>query len=845
MRTGNEDTARNPGFLHGAMGRVSSVILLLAIAGCARTAAPVAPQPRPFDFAHIADSIIASPPLDRAHLGIMVYDPATRRVLYEHNADRRFVPASNQKYWPTATALHELGAEYRYRTRVLGVGFDAGAGSADAVIVVGRGDPTLSNRFLGDDHTALEWIADSIAAAGVRRITGDLIIDASWFDAAIIPGTWTFGNLNSTSAPPTGAFAAAEGLFRVTIEPGSMAGEPATIRVTAPAGMVPLLNGVTTVPAAVPQPAGAPVAPGVPAASVVTTGTSITRGPWNDTLRVAGSIAQGAEARQLRVPMTDPVRFTAHVLADALRARGIVIGGNVRIVSDAAEAERIRSGDRVRELTAWTSPPMSEIVAAILKPSQNWIAEQVVRTLGAERGGEGSWRAGVEVQNSFLFGTVGIDSAALRLQDGSGMSHQNLVTPRAIVQVLDYARTAPWGATFRAGLAMPGQPGTLSSRLTHLEGRLAGKTGTLSNVNALSGYITTRDGRELIFVIISNASGLPGNTVVAAMDVMVNALAGEPRAATTAVGVSTAATAATAPTAPTAATAGSPADMPPNVIRNAQWRASPPLGHAADANRRNLPAGGTFAFRDLTATVLSTGVDSARDAGPVNVVRLRLVRGGDAEERTVDDGAAFAWNGYRVAVVAIYGPGQVGAGLVALEVATLESLPDVVRNANVAGGAALRLRVPHSITHVTLHHTGFPEPLRHDEDPVLRLRNLQSWGESDRNWWDVPYHFLIDLDGRIYEGRDWRYKGDTNTTYEPAGHFLISVLGNYEVQEPTPAQVETIADLMAWAVVRFDVPLDRIGGHYDYAATSCPGPYFRGMLQDGTFRRLVQARLGR
>jgi hypothetical protein len=284
------------------------------------------------------------------------------------------------------------------------------------------------------------------------------------------------------------------------------------------------------------------------------------------------------------------------------------------------------------------------------------------------------------------------------------------------------------------------------------------------------------------------------------------------------------------------------ADMPPNVITSAQWRASPPLGHAADANRRNLPTGGTFEFRHLSMTVVATAVDSTGPAGPVNVVRLRLARGADMEERTVSAGAAFAWNGYRIAVVAIPGPGQLGAGLVALEVATLESLPDVVRNSAVAGGAELRLRVPHSITHVTLHHTGFPEPLRPDEDPVLRLRNLQSWGESDRNWWDVPYHFLIDLAGRVYEGRDWRYKGDTNTTYEPAGHFLISLLGNYEIQEPTAAQIEAIADLMAWAVRRFDLPLESIGGHYDYANTSCPGVYLRGMLEDGTFRRLVAER---
>ena len=125
-----------------------------------------------------------------------------------------------------------------------------------------------------------------------------------------------------------------------------------------------------------------------------------------------------------------------------------------------------------------------------------------------------------------------------------------------------------------------------------------------------------------------------------------------------------------------------------------------------------------------------------------------------------------------------------------------------------------------------------------------KLRALQTWGARDRNWWDVPYHFLLDLDGRIYEGRDWRYMGETNTTYDPTGHFLISVIGNYGRQEPTAAQLSSIADLMAWALDEFDLPLDRIGGHYNYASnTGCPGTHLRKYLEDGTFRRMVAARL--
>ena len=287
-----------------------------------------------------------------------------------------------------------------------------------------------------------------------------------------------------------------------------------------------------------------------------------------------------------------------------------------------------------------------------------------------------------------------------------------------------------------------------------------------------------------------------------------------------------------------------PHPRPPGVVPHARWEPRPPLGHAADAARRNKRAGDSLSFRDLTVAVLATAVDSS-GARPADVVRLRLSHGGAHEERTAREGAAFNWRGYHVAVVAVYGPGELGAGLVALEVATVASLPAALAASDSAGGAAARLRVPHRITHVTLHHTGDARPLQPQDDVPAKLRALQAWGASDRNWWDVPYHFLLGLRGDVYEGRDWRYMGETNTTYDPGGHFLISVVGNYERQEPTPEQLDAIADLMAWALREFDLPLDRLGGHYHYAQTGCPGQHLRRRLEDGTLRRMVEERLRR
>lgn len=276
----------------------------------------------------------------------------------------------------------------------------------------------------------------------------------------------------------------------------------------------------------------------------------------------------------------------------------------------------------------------------------------------------------------------------------------------------------------------------------------------------------------------------------------------------------------------------------PRIIPHATWQATPPLGHVADAVRRNIKAGDTLRFRALSIVVTATSRE-----GDADMASLQLSLDRAHASRVVREGEAFNWQGHHVAVVAIYGPGELGAGLVALEVATVSSLPAKVAQSATAGGADMRLRVPHTIAHVTLHHTGDARILTPQEDPAQRLRNLQAWGARDRNWWDVPYHFLLDLEGDIYEGRDWHYMGETNTTYDPSGHFLVSIIGNYDQQEPTREQLASIADLMAWAIRENGLTLDAIGGHYHYAQTGCPGKYLRRYLEDGTLRQMVGERL--
>lgn len=289
----------------------------------------------------------------------------------------------------------------------------------------------------------------------------------------------------------------------------------------------------------------------------------------------------------------------------------------------------------------------------------------------------------------------------------------------------------------------------------------------------------------------------------------------------------------------------------PNIIKRTDW-GPPPAGIAANAVRHNLSEGDTLYFRDLTivlnelqAADESIRKDSISNGGAnPDTARFTLYRNGIAEEVKIAEGNAFNWNGYHIGILAVTVDQDVLAGgLTEFEIATVRSLPVSRAAHKKTGNASQRLRVPHEIQMITLHHSGSSEPLTADEDPVDRLQGLYSWGKEERNWWDVPYHYLIGLDGTIFEGRDIRYAGDTNTTYDTRGNLLISVMGNYNRQEPTQAQIEAITDLMAWSVKTYDLPVDHIYGHYDWADTSCPGSNLRGYLEDGVFRGTVEKRL--
>jgi D-alanyl-D-alanine carboxypeptidase/D-alanyl-D-alanine-endopeptidase (penicillin-binding protein 4) len=254
--------------------------------------------------------------------------------------------------------------------------------------------------------------------------------------------------------------------------------------------------------------------------------------PESRVLELTGAVPAGA-VDTLAFATRDPVRQSGAALYRALTAAGATIEGGWRIewepgvpYGDGCVTGATPPCPRGRLLRGLGSPPLTDVVAGDLGPSQNWIAEQIVRTIGAVRGARGSWPEGTAAAVRQLVSGAGIDSLDIRMIDGSGLSTQDLLTPRALVRMLEYARTRPWGDALRDALPEPGEPGgTLETRLTELRGRVAAKTGTLTNVQSLAGYVVDERGREIVFAIVVNASNLPAASTRQAIDAIVRLLA--------------------------------------------------------------------------------------------------------------------------------------------------------------------------------------------------------------------------------------------------------------------------------------------------------------------------------
>ena len=483
-----------------ALPGITGPVAALLLAGCAARGAlpPLAPQVAA--LAAEIDSALAVPAFARASWGVAIQSLDNGQVLYRRDAERLFLPASNLKLLTAAAALLRLGPDFRYRTPVLARGTRRADTLAGDLVVVGRGDPALAvDAATGADPLApLRPWADSLRARGVRVVRGRVTGDATLFtDPPLGPG-WAWDDLDADYAAPVGALQFDQSVAWIEATPGAAAGQPVAATLLPPSTPLRLFDGATTAPAdsAVQQ-------------------LAWSRSPFGDSVALSGRLSAGRAAARLPVSVPDPARYFVAGLKAVLADSGIAVLDQAWPPDSAADT-----------LFTWQSPSLDSVLVLFLKPSQNQIGETLLRTLGAQAKGVGSMDSGRAVVREVLTG-FGVPPDAYVLADGSGLSRYNYVTPDAVARVLEAMYRRPEFASFYAALPVAGVDGTLAGRLkgTRAAGNAHAKTGSLSGVRSLSGYVRTADGEMLSFVLLVNGFTAPQRVVDAAQDQIVERLA--------------------------------------------------------------------------------------------------------------------------------------------------------------------------------------------------------------------------------------------------------------------------------------------------------------------------------
>ena len=428
------------------------------------------------------DRLLDEEPFNRALWGVAIADPSGHMV-FERNGDRLFVPASNTKLVVAAVAAALLPPDYRFRTSVYGAGPIGDSVLHGDLILYGRGDPTLSARYYPTRLTPFEELADSLRARGVARVEGDLVGDASYFDSVATHPSWEAYDLTWSYAAPVTALGFNDNSVDFDIAPGA-AGQPPVISLAPNLGVVQFTNRARTVPA--------------DSARTI----EFYRQPGTNVVWAEGDVPVDARPWTANVAVVDGPAWAATAFRAVLASRGIAVTGRVRTVYDSTTYAAAR---RMDPLAEHRSPPLPKVLEPILSMSHNWYAEMLLKTIGREVRGRGSWEAGLDVERRFLIDSLRVDSTMFHLADGSGLSHHNLVAPDAFVRLLRAMRERPAARAFLDALPRGGE-GTLRYRFRRapLAGRVRAKTGSIGTVNTLSGYLETPGGVWTFSIQLNN-----------------------------------------------------------------------------------------------------------------------------------------------------------------------------------------------------------------------------------------------------------------------------------------------------------------------------------------------------
>lgn len=452
---------------------------------------------------------VSQPKFAAAMWGVKVVSLESGKTLFETNAHKLLKPASNAKTFSGALALDVLGPDYKIKTSVLAKSAPDRNGRLNGdVVIYGRGDPTFAARFQeGSYNNLLGRMVEAFKKAGIKSVEGDLVGDETFFAGPPFGANWTWDDLQYYYGAQVSALSYQDNVIDLFLKPSSV-GRACEISLKPQTSYLELINRTRT------------------GATNVRPSITVMRGLGERKAYITGALPSNHGTFVDAVTVPDPAMWFISTLREELEKAGIPVKGKLRTRSW-PEHPKLNVAE-FKELAYAESLPMREIVAKMLKPSQNLYAQLLLLQVGAQSKSRASTteNAGVAELREFAK-RAGIDPNEVLLDEGSGLSRAAMVTPNALVGLHRYMAKHPHGAIYREALPAPGE-GTLRTRLQDISsGRLRAKTGTIAYVNTLSGYIDTMANERLVFAILLNAYDNNSNiSSRAEIDTIVRMLAG-------------------------------------------------------------------------------------------------------------------------------------------------------------------------------------------------------------------------------------------------------------------------------------------------------------------------------
>jgi D-alanyl-D-alanine carboxypeptidase/D-alanyl-D-alanine-endopeptidase (penicillin-binding protein 4) len=434
------------------------------------------------------EDIFNDPNFSSANWGVLIQSLQTGEYFYRRNENKLFVPASNLKLFTTAGALEILGPDYTFSTNIYLNGKIDGSILIGDLVVEGRGDPAISGRFYSGDLLKVfnNW-ADSLLAFGIDEIDGNLIGDDNQFEDKGLGEGWAWDNESYWFSAQSGALSFNDNCVDIIVAVDKKSNLPVLSMAPDTKYIVPI-NKVIAVP------------------DDSLTMIDVYRERGTNIVTVFGKI-RVSDSVKTYVSVNNPTQYFMVALKEVFENRGIKVTGFPQDIDDVTKSLNYGT---MQKLFTHYSPQLKEIIKAINKNSQNFFAEQLLKTIGLETRNFGSVEFGLVALSQF-FKDIGINPEDMNMVDGSGLSRLNLVTPKQIVDLLNYIYQSYNFIGFFNSLPIAGVDGTLGDRMKNaaLRGKIRAKTGYLESVRSLSGYAYTGDNEPISFSIMVNNFNVP------------------------------------------------------------------------------------------------------------------------------------------------------------------------------------------------------------------------------------------------------------------------------------------------------------------------------------------------